>query len=43
MPATRSYELHGVRVLECAPEVFLCRADNITGETINVAAGGELH
>jgi meso-butanediol dehydrogenase / (S,S)-butanediol dehydrogenase / diacetyl reductase len=23
--------------------VYLCRADNITGETINVAGGGELH
>jgi meso-butanediol dehydrogenase/(S,S)-butanediol dehydrogenase/diacetyl reductase len=26
-----------------AAVVFLCRADNITGETINVAGGGELH
>jgi len=23
--------------------VYLCRAENITGETINVAGGGELH
>jgi NAD(P)-dependent dehydrogenase (short-subunit alcohol dehydrogenase family) len=23
--------------------VYLCQAENITGETINVAGGGELH
>ncbi len=37
MPATRSYELHGVRVLQCAPEGTRLRGDRDAVDLIGTA------